>query len=132
MSRRKLLLGVSVPALLVLAGLLLTLLPRPGAGITPASYERIRVGMTEKEVEAVLGVRPGDYSGGRAYFPASPRRPGWPPLGSGRRETLRMWAGDEVAVYVWFDDGGQAVDKMLRPLRPDGGPWDHLRGLLPW
>jgi hypothetical protein len=139
MGRRKLLLGVGTATLLVLAGhLLLPLLPRPGAGITPDNYERIQVGMTEKEVEAVLGARAGDYSGGRAYFPASEHRPRIPRAirprerGFGPDETLHMWAGDEVAVYVWFDGAGRAVDKMLRPLRPDGGPWDRLRRLLPW
>ena len=134
MHKRRLLLGAGVLALLGLAALLLMWpTPRPGAGITPENYERIRAGMTEREIAGVLGVRAGDYSGGRAYFPADPR---WPRLPHGfeikGQETLRMWAGDEVAVYVWFDWRGTAVDKMLRPVPPGDSLWERLRLLLPW
>ena len=69
MRRRRLLLGSGALALLGLAGMLVvTQLLRAGPAITPASYERIREGMTEAEVEAVLGGPPGDYTNGR-YVP---------------------------------------------------------------
>src|SRR5947209_4405380 len=54
---------------LVLLGVLLpVLLPRPSK-VTRAAFERIEVGMNQKEVEAVLGGPPGDYR--NAPIPAS-------------------------------------------------------------
>jgi hypothetical protein len=134
--RRLLLLGVAALALLGLAALLFALfVPRPGAGITRENFERIRTGMTEREVEGILGARSGDYSGGRAYIPASPLSRDTQslhrPLGDGEGDTvLRWWAGEEVAVYVWFDWRAQAMDKMFRPVPPGGSLLDRLRRLL--
>jgi hypothetical protein len=64
MRRRRLLVGAALLALLGLAWwLLLVLFPPPGAGVTRANYERIKVGMMEADVEDILGCPAGNYSG---------------------------------------------------------------------
>jgi hypothetical protein len=105
MRRRRLLLGAGLLGLLRLGAVLTWLLvPRPGAGITRGNVERIREGMTEGEVEAVLGCPAGNYSGKKAEglsaipllvesrFPYPPAERVW-----------RLWVGEETAVLVAFE-----------------------------
>src|SRR5581483_7877942 len=58
---RSSLLWFEVLGVLSLAGL--AVLP-PRHGITPENFARLREGMTQQEVEALLGVPPGSYSTG--------------------------------------------------------------------
>jgi hypothetical protein len=65
----------------------------PGKGITKANSEKIKEGMTLKEVQRILGVVPGDYSN----------------LEPGRR-IFFFWGGvlwyDNVDVKTWLSDEG--------------------------
>jgi hypothetical protein len=101
MSRRR---GVILGVLLVLAGAV-------GAGcwlllsdpINPWAEGRLRVGMTEPEVLAILG-RPAD----RAYHP-------WhvavfmPPAPDTSPEWEKAWVGQEWVILVHFDEVGKVL-----------------------
>jgi hypothetical protein len=83
---------------LVLLGVLLPLMLPYRSPVTRAAYERIEDGMTQAEVEAILGGPPGDYR----------TRPGisMDPLvrsPSGLNE--QWWRGDEGEIIVGFDAG---------------------------
>jgi hypothetical protein len=71
--------------------------PRPG--ITEANGARIQVGMTLREVEALLG-EPAGSEFREAYDPAV---------------RWRAWEGPAIRASVAFDVRGKVVDKTLRP-----------------
>jgi hypothetical protein len=132
MRRRRLLLEAGALALLALTGLavLRRLPPRPG--ITRANYERLREGMTVQQVEGILGGSPGNYS----RF--SDKEAGlWaldfedPELSRQYFRGREVWVGDELAVAVWFNDGGlvrrKAAFDIVEPTF-----LERLRRLLPW
>jgi hypothetical protein len=63
---------------------------------------KVRVGMTQADVEELLGGPPGDYGmhGGLVATSASiSDRSG------AVRRTGRVWTGDDVSILVWFADG---------------------------
>jgi hypothetical protein len=73
------------------------------------NHGRLQRGMTEAEVEAVLGCLSGDYTGKKAdqLRTADPTKQlsgdkATPPPGP---TVSRYWIGDRVAVRVWFHDG---------------------------
>jgi hypothetical protein len=91
-----------------------------GAGVTPDNFHRLRVGMTEREVEAILG-KPGEPVLYTTFGPDT------------------FWSGEHCRVNVWFGRGGVACaelagDDGLQEFLPDRDPsfWDHLRRWLPW
>jgi hypothetical protein len=65
-QRRRRLLLVGLGALALLGCGLIVWLTYPRHRLNQASYERIEVGMTLEEVEAILGGPAADYTGGRA------------------------------------------------------------------
>jgi hypothetical protein len=74
---------------------LTTVLPRyAGSGITEANYRRLVTGMTEAEVEKILGCPPGDYTDGRALYLRG--HTSFPGLGE------REWVGLRGSVVAWF------------------------------
>jgi hypothetical protein len=80
-----------------------------GDGITQANYERIQEGMTQYEVETLLGGPPGNY----ALFTYSERPWGfvfgnWPAL------VDRFWIGENGCVKVTFN-GGMVASKGFIP-----------------
>jgi hypothetical protein len=102
----------------VLAGLAVVwLLPRTPK-ITEEQFDKIQVGMTLAEVEAVLGCRPGNHTCHHAV----------PNIDTNQREQdFKEWAADTreprhpdaigsqgheaVVVKVWFDTNGRVMDK---------------------
>jgi hypothetical protein len=94
------LLVVIVVTLAVAGAVLLMLWPCAGSCITEANFCRIADGMTEQEVEDILGCPAGDYTDGMAVQLASRRQVGdlnereW--LGYGGRITLRLKSGRTV------------------------------------
>jgi hypothetical protein len=146
MRRRRLLLGAGLLALFGAAAFLLTVVvQRPGSRITRENYERIDNGMTEEEVNAVLGCVAGDYTGKKAAelekwakvlgvieeLDRTIRvrgKPAPPP----RQSVFRYWIGDDVAILVYFIDG-KVFEKHLEDVADQPiSVLDRLRRLLPW
>jgi hypothetical protein len=120
--RKRLVPAVGVLACLGLVGLVVV--PRllsPGPGVTPANFHRLRLGMTEQEVEAIFGGRGEDQIFVR------------------RRGPDRYWVDEHCQVSVWFSDGRVAWailldkdDRHMELLCDDSTSfWDRVRRLLP-
>ncbi len=106
MKRR--LLGLAVLGLGLLMYFKVVQSLRPRDRITPENYARIKVGMTEGEVAAILG-GPGEF----------------PTCGSGipRGECYRWWYGDDGTIFVAFRLQFNAPnDFRVTVLRTDYGP----------
>jgi hypothetical protein len=111
------------------------LLPRPGDGITPENAARIRDGMTEAQVRAVVGCPPGIY-GCRDYLVKRL----WANLGGGRCVVPLgraddcqnyWWVGDRGILRVGFVAGRACGQGRFWPADPPT-LWDRLSRLLPW
>jgi hypothetical protein len=121
----------SLLAVAVLTGVVLgavwVLWPEPAIG--PASYERIQLAMTQAEVEAVIGLPPGNYYRYPGGIPWNWKRG---PFGFTREEkglSLRHrseqipfehWWGNEYAIQVAFDPDGHAIGCALLDVEPVG------------
>jgi hypothetical protein len=125
MKRRWRLLCLAVTLCLWLSGLLVWL-TLPGPRISQTSFEQIRPGMTRAEVEAVLGVSAGNYTGGRVKIVH-----GVPP-----DDGYAEWVGEDVAVLVWLDDEGRVSRKEClhtsHLIGRDDSLLRKLRRWLPW
>jgi hypothetical protein len=87
--------------------------------ITQVNFERIKKGMTRREVEAILGP-PGDYrSGPTVFLYRSASRPGMAvPL---------EWRGDIGEIWVWVAADGGVRDTSVHPgFRSQSGTMDWL------
>jgi hypothetical protein len=122
---------------------------RPAPRFGPAYFERIKEGMTEDEVEAVVGCLAG-------YYNKPPLRPtGLPPdasfptvgiaggelkhsgpeLGLGQASKTEWWWGDSYGIEVKFDHEGRVVTYSLYGVEgTDAGPsvLERLRAWLGW
>jgi hypothetical protein len=99
-----------------------------------ADYERIREGMTEAEVEAVLGVPPGNYCSD--YYG---RYTIWDQVEAHYTDTTicdgRKWFSDTGFVVVYFRAPGAVVAKSFSEVRFHGEvrwSWGVLRQRLGW
>src|SRR5262245_40711012 len=118
--------SVAVVAVPLAIALVLALLPwlyrRPHPQITEENFRKIKHGMTQQEVESILGGPPGDYASGIQYHCMSCQgstcslfdndRHGWkaippeqiqPYFPNGR---ITIWRGAEIAIGVEFDGNG--------------------------
>jgi hypothetical protein len=122
---------------------------RPAPRFGPAYFERIKEGMTEDEVEAVVGCPAG-------YYNKPPPRPaGLPPdaslptgdiagrelkhsgpeLGPGQASKTEWWWGDSYGIEVKFDHEGRVAAHSLYGVEePDAGPsvLERLHAWLGW
>jgi hypothetical protein len=133
MKWRLLLLGAGVLALVGVAGLLVLWFTTPEPGVTKANYRRLGVGMTEAEVEHVLG-RQGKLI----------------PTGGDSTVVIvtKEWYEGDLGIVLWLDSdhrlmGGscfiwpEEVRLRLGPVEDPGEPlpdhlsiFDRLRRLL--
>lgn len=117
MRNRVLLLGGGALAAALVALALRAALAPPR--LEGSRFTQVRVGMTREQVEAVLGVPPGDYTSDPSPDPADN------PWAYSR---LTVWACDDGVLYVGFDDNDVVVDAIAFPLtRP---PKPSLPGRL--
>src|SRR5437870_5772023 len=82
----------------------------PGPRITRERFELIQLGMTEDQVARILGGPPGDYSNdawsGEGYI-----RLGMPMSILQKPEDRKEWLGDDLNVYVDFDERRKVLGK---------------------
>jgi hypothetical protein len=123
-----LLLGAGVLSLLLAGGYATVLLLRPHP-ITQEDVARITEGMTQAEVEAVLGV-PGveswvDDEGDTMWI--AMHLHAWEMPGC----TCLLWHGEEVVIFIDFDSQHRVANKHLRDRKPRPMSfWNRLRRLL--
>jgi hypothetical protein len=104
-----------------LVALVVWLFVPPKPGVTAENFHRLRRGMSEQEVEAILG-KPGEATVSFTFGPDT------------------YWAGEHSQVDVWFIDGrvyrarllykGDGQTEYLSDLSPSF--WDRVRRSLPW
>ena len=97
MNRRRLLLGIGLPALAAVVAYLALWLTAPRQGITRANFEKLSEGMSKKEVETILGAPPGNYS-----------KHGDP---SFRKPPVYWWLVDDLAIYAEFSAENRLIWK---------------------
>ncbi len=101
--------GVAAFALL-LAATVAALAPRPAAPAVHPGYADIRDGMTEPEVEALLGGPRGVYGPGkRSHFKVITA------YGFGPGGHCSVWHFPGYEITITFDAGGRARDKRVSP-----------------
>jgi hypothetical protein len=129
MMRKRLLLILGCVASVLLAGYLTLRLTAPQRHrITKENVEAIQKGMTEEEVDAILGVPAGVYSSGiRTGYPlfdSIMEDHGVPdgcfytdgdgiifiPIELVQKRGGKEWAGDDACVYVRFDETGRVAE----------------------
>src|SRR5438093_6600232 len=83
--------------------------PRPGPRITRIAYEQIEIGMTQTQVQVLLGGPPGDYGARDMYsYDQIGSAGGLPEVGR-----VERWLGTCAFVSVEFDDQGRVAAKEL-------------------
>lgn len=124
MGKKRLIVAASLAcfaSLLLVAPRLLGERPR----LAEEQFDTIQLGMTLKEVEKILGCKPGDYSLSTRLLPIDMRNYGEEK--QRRTEPYKEWAADypdpphenangpnrqdAVAIRVWFDEEGKVIDK---------------------
>jgi hypothetical protein len=118
---------VALAGLAVLAAEAFVLWPREDR-ITEDNFQRIKDGMTRREVEAILGP-PGDHASGPVAFPVR----GEPKTWEGRRAggmvggSMFCWVDDSFFIGVGFDHDDNVRAVVSGPLiRKPQGPFDNL------
>jgi hypothetical protein len=125
---RRLLIGVLAAALL-LGGLLLALLRPLHCPVSRAACEQVKEGMTQAEVEAILGVPAGDYR-------TRPTEHTYILVLDGESThmgvgTHAAWIGDEGDLSVWVV-GGVVREARWMERSPVPGLFELLRWRLEW
>ena len=112
--------------LLALGGYIALWLTAPKVRIDNTTYNRVRPGMTQEDVEQIFGGPPKDYSSGNP----PPRDVGLKTIGP-FVGVPKTWISDEADVRVWFDEGGKvtASDAMFSGSMHQGF-FSRLRRLL--
>jgi hypothetical protein len=124
MSRRKrLLLIFGCLAAVLLAGYGTLRLTAPKYHrITEKNFEKIQKGMTEEEVEALLGTRAGVYSPQKTGSYFTIKHPWSMPSGLWLIQKYggKEWVGKEIGIYVLFDRTGRVTESLRGTVREDG------------
>lgn len=106
--RKRLLLILGCLVAVLLAGYLTLWLTAPRHHITEENVAAIKEGMTEGEVEAILGVKAGDYSSKQTGGQFEDIGTTGPDIVKSRGG--KYWVGEETGVWVRFDEAGQVAD----------------------
>jgi hypothetical protein len=121
-NRRRLLILVVLGVWMLNVALTLRI-PTSQPRIYIENAQRIRRGMTEEEVQRILGCAPGTYTK-RAIDQAVRLRNG--PLMTGK-----LWATDDTAIEVVFDSNGRVIRTSVETSRLSPPTfWEKLRQFL--
>jgi hypothetical protein len=101
MKRKRLLLILGCITAVLLAAYATLWLTRPNHKITDVNIDAIKVGMTEREVKALLG------GSGKALA--------WGKT-NGEWQVCKEWMGDELYLQIIFDEQGRVQEIYCRPL----------------
>src|SRR5687767_246116 len=128
MRQRHLLLSL-VGLLLLSAGTFWYMTRRPEPvgphGITKQGFGLIEIGSKVEDVQALLGLPPGDHTT-KSYYVIE-LIGGWPDVGRPLRELVadlnerdwcRVWAGDDGVIEVRLNEDGNVVSKHFYEVRP--------------
>jgi hypothetical protein len=123
--RRTLLAALAGLAVVVAAGAVV-LWPRPNR-VTAKNVERLRVGMTQNEVEAIIGL-PGDHSTQETVVMPMTTESWSDVIGeTNRNESKDRWIGDDTWVDVAFAKSGYVTWMQLgKRSVVDHGPLGNL------
>jgi len=145
-------LRLRIGALFIVLGTLLALasvaylFPQREVVIDAALYERIKIGMTEAEVDATVPIPPGDHTGAYAFVTSRPTCQGELPIYidyctradgtvsaphpvTGRPIRGKWWREKGGQVIVFFGDDQRVIDRRFYPGYPRswvGYHWDRL------
>lgn len=121
--RRLLLLVLGFACFAVLGAWLVACLTSQGDRISRESYNEIKAGMTEQEVEGLLGGPAGDYTNGRCHVPyignacsLCDEESYFAEIAEIRES--RDWTGCKGLVSVGLNEGGRVVEKRFFPVVP--------------
>jgi SmpA / OmlA family len=94
-----------------------------GSRINEKTYEQIEVGMTEEQVQAILGCPPGNYSmHGTTWLGSGPRIYWLHPEGSSSQfepdVVSKAWITDDLLIGVYFDRDGRVDRKWREDVSP--------------
>ncbi|MBL8799816.1 MAG: hypothetical protein JNM56_38395 [Planctomycetia bacterium] len=110
MPRRRILIGFGLFMVSFAAALTVFILAHPKPVIDEATKNRIRPGMTEVEVDDIIGApeglyTPGNFITGRKsydvifHFPGAAKR--------------KRWVGEQGIILVYFDSHGKALESFF-------------------
>jgi hypothetical protein len=122
------------------------LFPQRKVVIDEAFYERLKIGMTEAEVEAAVPIPPGDYTRAYVYTTSPPICQGELPIYidycthangtvsaphplTGRPLRGKWWRGKDGQVLIFFGDDRRVIERRYYPGYPSswvGYHWDRL------
>lgn len=123
---RSYLMGI-VLSLIVTSG---TLTAQPANGISWESFEKIHKGMTEKEIERILGVPFGQYTTGKVNFliptatitiqVSTYRLPAeyLATKADGFSMARKAWIGNQLGIWVFFDEEDRVFTTRAYPVSP--------------
>jgi hypothetical protein len=104
---------VPFAALLALVALLVPVFPRPPSTALRARFDQIETGMTEQQVEELLGGPRGVYDKTRRDYSTTTA------VGTGSgRSHLSWWYFPDCALEVGFDEDGRVNGKRIEPPPP--------------
>ena len=101
------------------------------------NVSKIKEGMTEQQVETLLGAPPGNYRGSRLCTGTSMSHHSLKLLRLEGDRAVRVWTGEDdglcVSVLIRLDEQGKVVEIQSLRLAPRNVSWfDELRSWLPF
>ena len=91
--------------LLAVAALLWMMYLSAQTGISERTFQKIKIGMTEKEAINIIGSPPGDYRSEPPGFLLEIVR--------GHDFEEKIWISNEASIYLWIDAAGTVKDKLF-------------------
>jgi hypothetical protein len=130
MTRKRLLLIIAAMVAVLAAGSVALRLAAPRHRITLENTRTIQRGMTEKEIEEILGVRAGDYSSTKPGGTFLYHQQAVTGMELVRMRGGKFWASDETSVWLRFDDAGRVAEVFCGSYYEQDSLLDKIRDWL--